>query len=158
MTVLLSETDLPRTLRYNYVFRGLSRDVVAGIAALASTRHYRGGDIIVREFERNSDLIILLEGNARITSHSGDVVAEFGPGSVIGEIALIDEEPRSATVTAMHDVIVAVIPSKALNAFMDMDPQVGKVIMTNIARVLCRRMRTMNSHSEIHGPSHKHAR
>lgn len=158
MTLTLTEPNLARALRYNYVFRGLSQDVIAGIAALADVRTYLGGDVIVRQFDRNSDLIILLEGNARITGMDGETIAEFGPGSVIGEIALVDDEPRSATVTAMHEVKVAVIPSRALRAVMDMDPHIGKVVMTNIARVLCRRMRTMNANSESHAPRHKHLR
>ena len=112
MTVLIPDTDLAKTLRYNYVFRGLSRDVIAGIAALADMRYYRGGDVIVRQYDRNSDLIILLDGSARIKSVDEETIAEFGPGSIVGEIALIDEEPRSATVTAVGDVKAAIIPSR----------------------------------------------
>ena len=158
MTLLISEPDLAKTLRYNYIFRGLSQDVIAGIAALADIRRYRGGDVIVRQYDRNSDLIIILEGSARIKSVDEDTIAEFGPGSVVGEISLVDDEPRSATVTAIGDVQAAVIPSSRLHAVMDMDPEVGKVIMTNIARVLCRRMRSMNSYQASHTPRHKHPR
>ncbi len=158
MKLLIPESNLSQTLRYNYIFRGLSRDVIAGIAALADMRHYRGGDIIVRQYDRNSDLIILLEGSARIKSIDDETIAEFGPGSIVGEMALIDDEPRSATVTAIGDVRAAIIPSSQLRAVMDMDAEVGKTIMTNIARVLCRRMRSMNAQSVSHGPRHKHPR
>jgi CRP-like cAMP-binding protein len=99
-----------------------------------------------------------LEGTARIKSIDEETIAEFGPGSIVGEIALIDDEPRSATVTAVGNLRAAIIPSKALHDVMNMDPEVGKVIMTNIARVLCRRMRTMNAHQDSHAPRHKHAR
>ncbi|MEA2553501.1 MAG: family transcriptional regulator, cyclic receptor protein [Fimbriimonadaceae bacterium] len=158
MTLPAFEPDLARTLRYNYIFRGLTREVVSGIAALASIRTYKGGDILVRQFERNSDLIIILEGTARIRSLDGDTIAEFGPGSIVGEIALIDDQPRSATVAAMHNVKAAIIPSKALHDYMDMDPSVGKIVMTNIARVLCRRMRSMNAQTSSHAPQHMHRR
>jgi CRP/FNR family cyclic AMP-dependent transcriptional regulator len=158
MTLVITEPDLTKALRYNYIFRGLSRDVIAGIAALADIRGYRGGDIIVRQYERNSDLIIILEGTARIKSVDEETIAEFGPGSIVGEIALIDDEPRSATVTAVGEVRAAIIPSKQLHAVMDMDPEIGKVIMTNIARVLCRRMRTMNASQASHTPRHQHPR
>ena len=158
MTLLIPESDLAKTLRYNYIFRGLPKDVVAGIAALADIRGYRGGDVIVRQYDHNSDLIIILEGTARIKSNDEQTIAEFGPGSIVGEIALIDDEPRSATVTAVGDVKAAIISSKQLHAVMDMDPSVGKVIMTNIARVLCRRMRTMNAHQESHSLRHHHRR
>ena len=158
MTHLLIEPDLACVLRYNYIFRGLPSDVVAGIAALADTRNFRGGDIIVRQYEKDNSLLILLDGSARIKSIVGETIAEFGPGSIVGEMALIDDEPRSATVTAIGDVKVAIIPAKTLRAIMDMDPEVGKTIMTNIARVLCRRMRTMNAQSLSHAPSHRRLR
>jgi len=158
MTLLTPETELARTIRYNYIFRGLSRDVIAGIAALADIRSYRGGDVIVRQYETNSDLIIILDGSAKIKAINEETIAEFGPGSIVGEIALIDDEPRSATVTAVGNVTAAVIPSRQLHAVMDMDPEVGKVIMTNIARVLCRRMRSMNAHQTSHAPRHLHPR
>ena len=147
MTLLLEEPNLLRSLGYNYVFRGLSRQVVAGLAALASVRSYRGGDVMVREFEQATDLIVILEGSARITGFSGELLAEFGPGSIVGEIALVDEQPRSATVRAVGNVTAAILPRAALMDMMEADPEVGRVVMTNIAKVLCKRMRTMNAHT-----------
>lgn len=138
--------DLAKTLSYNYVFRGLSKDVVAGFASLAAIKDYRGGDVLVRQFDRNTDLFVLLEGEARIKSFAGETIAEFGPGSIIGEISLIDEQPRSATVTAVGDVKAAVIPSEVIRGMMETDPATAVVIVTNICQVLCRRLRTMNVH------------
>ena len=115
--------DLAKTLSYNYVFRGLPRDVVAGFAAIADVRSYLGGDVLVRQFDYNSDVMILLEGQARIKSFSGETIAEFGPGSIVGEISLIDEQPRSATVVAIGNVQAAVIPAKMFRGMLDADPK-----------------------------------
>lgn len=136
--------DLAKTLSYNYVFRGLPKEVVAGIAAIARTKQFAGGDVIVRQFDRSNDLYILLEGGAAIRSFSGETLAEFGPGSIVGEISLVDEEPRSATVTCTKPTKVLVIPSTLLRGMMEADPSIGVTILANIGKVLCRRLRTMN--------------
>jgi CRP/FNR family cyclic AMP-dependent transcriptional regulator len=138
--------DLAKTLSYNYVFRGLSRDIVAGFAAIANVKDFMGGDVLVRQFDYNSDVMILLEGQARIKSFAGDTLAEFGPGSIVGEISLIDEQPRSATVVAVGSVRAAVIPAAMFRGMMDSDPKTGSVILMNLCKVLCRRLRTMNVH------------
>lgn len=138
--------DLAKTLSYNYVFRGLSRDVVAGFAAIAQMKQFMGGDVLVRQFDYNSDVMILLEGQARIKSFSGETLAEFGPGSIVGEISLIDEQPRSATVVAVGEVKAAVIPAEMFRGMMESDPKTGATILMNLCKVLCRRLRTMNVH------------
>lgn len=136
--------ELAKTLSYNYVFRGLPRNVVAGFAAIADVRTYQGGDVLVQQLDFNSDVLILLEGQARIQSLSGEAVAEFGPGSIVGEISLIDEQPRSATVVAAGDVKAAVIPAEMFRGMLADDPPTAVTILMNISQVLCRRLRTMN--------------
>lgn len=137
--------ELARTLSYNYIFRGLPKEVVAGIAAMAAVRDYMGGDTIVRQFDRSSDLFVILEGYALIKSYRGETVAEFGPGSVIGEVALIDEQPRSASVVARGPVKAAIISKQVLQGMMDTDPETARTLLMNISRVLCRRLRSMNA-------------
>jgi CRP-like cAMP-binding protein len=136
--------DLAKTLAYNYVFRGLPREVVAGFAAISTVRTFLGGDVLVRQFDFNSDVMVILEGQARIKSFSGETLAEFGPGSIVGEISLIDEQPRSATVVAVGEVKAAVIPAEMFRGVMADDPKTAATILMNIAKVLCRRLRSMN--------------
>jgi len=137
--------ELAKTLSYNYIFRGLPKEVVAGIAAMAVVKDYMGGDTIVRQYERPSDIYVNLDGSALIRGYRGETVAEFGPGSVLGEIALIDEQPRSANVIAKGPVRAAVIGSAVLQGMMDTDPETARTLLMNISRVLCRRLRTMNT-------------
>jgi CRP-like cAMP-binding protein len=140
--------DLAKTLTYNYVFRGLPNSVVAGIAAIAEEKAFLGGDVLVRQYDRSSDLIVILEGNARIKGFHDKTIAEFGPGSVVGEVSLVDNQPRSATVVAVGNVKAAVINATAVRGMMDSDPEVARILTTNICKVLCRRLRTMNAQDE----------
>ncbi|MEQ1823671.1 MAG: cyclic nucleotide-binding domain-containing protein [Fimbriimonadaceae bacterium] len=136
--------DLAKQLSYNYVFRGLTQSAINGLAAIASVQTFRGGDTLIRQFDYNTDVMVILEGETLIRSFSGDLIAECGPGSILGEISLIDDQPRSATVVAKGDCQVAILPSIAFRGIMDSDPRTAATVMTNLSKVLCRRLRAMN--------------
>lgn len=143
--------ELAKAIRNNYVFRGVSKQVVNTIAGLAVVRKFEPGDVLVREFEFRGDLIVILEGEAVVKSFGGDLLAEMGPGSVAGEISLIDEQPRSATVVATKKGEAAILNAEALRGVLEMDPQAASLILTNLCRVLCRRLRSMNVHVDALG-------
>ncbi|MCH7945970.1 MAG: cyclic nucleotide-binding domain-containing protein, partial [Armatimonadetes bacterium] len=87
---------------------------------------------------------IVLRGLAQIKTFSGDTIAEVGPGSVLGEVSLIDQEPRSATVVSSGDSVVAVIPADKLRLMMRHDMGMRCVMLENLARLICQRLRTAN--------------
>lgn len=136
--------DLAKTLSFNYIFRGLKPEVVNGLAAMTVVKKFRGGDTLIRQFDNQSDMILILEGEALIRSFTGELLAEIGPGSIIGEIALIDDQPRSATVVAKGDMMGAIFEAAAFRGMMETDPRIAAVVYANLAKVLCRRLRSMN--------------
>lgn len=137
--------DLAKTLADSYVFRFVPDSTLATLAEKATVKDYLGGDQLIRQYDRtNQDVFVLLEGQALSRTFSGEVVARFGPGSVIGEVALLDHEPRSSNVVCAHACKVAVLPADAVREAMDADPKVGYTIATNLARILCMRLRAMN--------------
>jgi CRP/FNR family cyclic AMP-dependent transcriptional regulator len=142
--LLREDLELRKTLGRNYAFRGLPDTVISTIAGLAVKLPFEEGERLVERFGPGCDVYILLEGRACIQAPSGAKVAEFGPGSIIGEISLVDQQPRSATVTATSAGMVAVIPIAALRGAIKMDPAIGLIIMTNIAHILCLRLRHMD--------------
>src|SRR5437870_6143743 len=73
--------------------------------AVTGTRLVAQGDAVCREGERASCWWIVGEGLADLTSR-GLYLATVGPGETIGELALLDGEPRSATVTAVTDMVL----------------------------------------------------
>lgn len=121
--------------------KGLNQDQIWKISQLAETKKFMGGDTIVRQFDRNSDLIIILDGGAKIMTFQDEFVAEMGPGSIIGEISLVDEQPRSANVRSSHGATAAVIPADKLKVLMESDPAIAATVYKNIARTLCSRLR-----------------
>lgn len=150
MNAANEQIELAKTLAYNYVFRGVAREALMGLAATAEIRLYDGGEVIVRQFEVNDDLIVILSGAAVIRTFGGDTLAEFGPGSILGEMSLVDSQPRSATVVTRHATSVAVLNAEVLRGMMDDNAEVKAVIMANLSRVLSRRLRTMNDRFDEH--------
>jgi CRP-like cAMP-binding protein len=136
--------DLAEALRVNYLFRDLSESQKDRIIGIAQEKAYQGGDVMVRQFDKNSDLLVILTGTARIKSFSGETIAEVGAGSVVGEVSLVDDQPRSATVTASGAATAAVLPSDQLRGLMANDPAIKAHVMECVGKVLCQRLRNAN--------------
>jgi len=130
------------------MFRGLPKEALEKLAHVSEFRSFSGGDLLVRQFDSNSDLFILEEGNAISRTFSGEVVARFGPGSVIGEVALLDGQKRSANVCSVGDSKAVVVPAGPLWKLMDENPAIGYMILKNLATVLCRKLRSMNEYAD----------
>jgi CRP/FNR family cyclic AMP-dependent transcriptional regulator len=126
--------------------RRLSEENVWKIAQLAEVKKFNGGDTIVRQFDKNSDLIIVLDGTAQINTFNDELISEVATGSIIGEISLVDEQPRSATIRSIHFTEVAIIPAAKLKRLLDEDTVIAAAVYRNIAQTLCTRLR----HATIH--------
>ena len=136
--------DIHEALRDNYLMQGLSERQISDIATIASVKTFNGGDTIVRQFAKDNDLLIVTHGKARINSFSGDVIAEATAGSVIGEMSLIDDKPRSATVLSVGETSAVSISNSDLWRLMDSEPAIAKVILLNVAKILTARLRAAN--------------
>ena len=76
---------------------------------MANQRQYTSGEIIIRENDIGETAFVIEKGRVRVTKNRGGrtvFLAELGPGGTIGEMSMIDEKPRSATVTALGDTIL----------------------------------------------------
>ena len=85
------------------LFKGVEDKDLARIAASFKARTFGAGDVIAEEGSSGIGFFVIETGTAKAT-HGDIVVAELGPGSSFGEVALIDEGPRSATVTAESEL------------------------------------------------------
>jgi CRP-like cAMP-binding protein len=139
--------ELAKTLANNFMFRGLPQSFVNTLAASADVRQYHGGETLVRQFDKGQDLYVILEGQAVTRNFQGDIVARFGPGSVVGEMALVDGAPRSANVITAGPAKVAVVSAECIEGLVELDAAFGNTLYHNIAKVLCRRLRSMNENT-----------
>lgn len=137
-------TEQPIELPPTYLTEGMPPEDVSRLEEIAELRRFLEGERIITHRHTDCDLMVLVSGSAQIVTHVGDPIAEIAPGQVFGEIALIDRRPRSAHVVSVGESTVIVIPGEALLDLMSEHPRLGLVVMTNLSRVLCERLRSSN--------------
>jgi CRP/FNR family cyclic AMP-dependent transcriptional regulator len=98
----------PEQLAEVPLFESLSSDELKAVATLSDLRHEDAGATLVGEGAPGYSLFVLREGSADVTS-GGDTVTTLGPGDFFGEIALLGEGVRTATVTASSPVSLIVM-------------------------------------------------
>jgi CRP-like cAMP-binding protein len=95
----------------------------------------KAGEELFREGDAGDVMYVLLAGEAEITA-GGLSVDIAKPGDILGEVALIDDSPRSATVTACTDCKLAVIDKKRFHFLVDETPGFAIDVMRAMARRL----------------------
>ena len=99
-------------------FDSCTAEQLARIARVVEHVHVQEGEVILREGRLGRELYIILEGTVLVT-RAGRAVDEWGPGDYFGELAAIDEAPRSATVTATSELEVLIVGPRDLEAMME---------------------------------------
>ncbi|MBX7135713.1 MAG: cyclic nucleotide-binding domain-containing protein [Fimbriimonadaceae bacterium] len=136
-------------IRVSYLAEGLTDEDVDCIVAIAEEVLYGDGQEVVRRSDPNGDLYLVLEGLTVIESERGQVIAKIGAGKVLGEIALIDDKPRSATVVSVGNTRMALIPEDKLKLLMANRPEMAIQLLKNIGRTLAERLREANLQIEM---------
>ena len=131
-------------LRTVPLFAGLSNRELRRIGELADEVDLPSGRVLMRQGESGSEMLIVIDGSARI-ERDGQVIAESGAGEVLGEIALLDGGPRTATVTLTRDSRLLVLGRREFQAAMDELPDVRLRVLEAVAH----RLRTLDA-SSVH--------
>lgn len=131
--------DRIKILKNTHIFSETGSDVLFEIANALVEKHARKEKVIIRKGDTGNEMYIIVKGMVRV--HDGNhVLTKLGPGSVFGEYSLIDEETRSASVTAD-------VPSDLLKLSHDDFFKIlfeKKEIISGVLKVLVNRMRNMN--------------
>jgi CRP-like cAMP-binding protein len=91
---------------------------LAEVAKLAEHLDIQAGEVILREGRLGRELFVIIDGNATVT-RAGRVVNVLSAGDHFGELAAIEAEPRTATVTATTDLRVLIIGPREFDAMME---------------------------------------
>jgi CRP/FNR family transcriptional regulator, cyclic AMP receptor protein len=126
---LLSEVNL---------FRHCSKSELRRIASLTDEIDAPQGKTLTREGEPGWECFVIAEGEAT-ARRGGRKVGTIGPGSCIGEMSLLDQGPRTATVIADTDMRLLVLSSRSFSSLIDDVPKVGRRILS----VMAERMREL---------------
>jgi CRP-like cAMP-binding protein len=130
-----SQAQLEKTLEVVPLFRNASRKERALVARLADVTQYVAGATLTREGDKGESMYVLLQGAASI-SRDGHKVVDVGPGAVIGELALLTDEPRNATVKITDLSEIARIGRKEFAKLVDSSPTFTRKLLISLANRL----------------------
>jgi CRP-like cAMP-binding protein len=119
------------------LFAGLSPAALDDLACISRVRRYPPGQVLWNEGDAGDSLLILEEGQLRISRFTASgqeaVLAVFEAPASLGELALLDGQPRDATVIAQHAVTVRVVPRTAFHALLQREPALVAGLLSTLA-------------------------
>jgi CRP/FNR family transcriptional regulator, cyclic AMP receptor protein len=127
-----AKTDLLKNVP---LFAGCSKSELQKIASLADELDLGDGATLIREGERGREFIVIADGTVRVT-RNGKLLRELGAGDFIGEIALVADVPRTATVTATSPVRLLVVTDRAFRGLLEQMPSIAKKVLQSLGERL----------------------
>jgi CRP/FNR family transcriptional regulator, cyclic AMP receptor protein len=117
------------------LFEGLSKKQLRRMSSLMTRLELPAGKVLTREGQEGYEFFIVLEGEVEV--RQGDrVVVTRGPGEYVGEIALLDKRPRTATVVAATPVSVEVLSRREFMSLLAAAPELSEQILATVAQRL----------------------
>ena len=124
-------------LKSTEVFSEVPEESLLELANVVQEIEARAGEKIIEKGEIGSSLYIIVDGKVRV--HDGDQELRLlGSREIFGELAALDPEPRSASVTALEDTLLFKLDENVLYEMM----AENQALTRGIIRILCRRLRT----------------
>ena len=117
------------------LFAGCSKRELGAIASVADELDVREGATLIREGERGREFFVLVEGSARVT-RNGRKVNELAAGDWAGEIALITDTPRTATVVTTTPGRLLVVTDRAFKSVLEEIPAISLKLMRTLGERL----------------------
>lgn len=142
--------DLKNILRNVMLFASLTDDELMSVAKICKEKTLKRGDLLAEQGTMGDELFIVMDGFVEVsvvggTGDASHILVNLGSGQIIGEMALIDQGPRSATVRAISDpTIVQVIRREDFDALCEQNTRIGYIVMKDIAADLSFKLRQRN--------------
>jgi CRP/FNR family cyclic AMP-dependent transcriptional regulator len=117
------------------LFAGLSRREVAWVPRLSTPVELPAGHVLAREGDRGAEFFIVIDGHVEVLQDRR-LVATRGPGSPLGEIALLDDRPRTASLVAQSPIRARVSSRQEFNGLLAEVPDVSQRLHATMAQRL----------------------
>ena len=132
---LFSRDTKVEALRSAPLFAGLSRKELAELAKVTEDVDLDTGKVLCQEGHAGQEFFVIMEGEVEVTRR-GKKLATRSSGDFFGEIALVENVPRTATVTARTPLRVFVLTRQSFLRLLDEQPGVERKVMRALARRL----------------------
>jgi len=135
-----SSADLIELLGRVPAFSTLEPGDLGRVAQLAVPRSFEPGQVVFREGDASDTCYVVRKGRARALRSHGDgrtiTLARFGPGDIFGELAMFEDEKRSATVEAIEPTSVVGVLGPDMRRLMNEHPQIAARLVIALGRRL----------------------
>jgi len=133
-------------LREIGLFGGMSDETLDLLASELAVRMVETGEVVISEGDNAQEMFVVTSGELEVVKHGrhqGEVrVALFGPGDWFGEMAILDVQPRSATVRAVAPTVLVCMKASDVDRLLyRRDMKQYSLLLMNVARELSRRLR-----------------
>src|SRR5947209_15323197 len=121
-------------------FSALAPEDLARVADVAVPRTFDGGEVVFREGDLSDTCYVVRSGHARAVREHPDgrsiTLAQFGPGDIFGELAMLDDERRSATVEALEGIETLAIQGPDMRRLLREHPEISVKLIGALGRKL----------------------
>jgi CRP-like cAMP-binding protein len=116
------------------LFAGLSRRHLRQVARLSEAASFHAGRTVVQFGSRGNAFYVIVEGTAKVTvGYSSRTIRKLGPGDFFGELALLDGQPRSASVTAETDLTTIRLGRPEFRRLLRREPDVALKLLEELS-------------------------
>ncbi len=130
--------DKEELLKKVGLFSGLKKRGLKSLAEFCVERPFREGETLVKQGDSGIGVYILVSGKVKVVNETADgdemEVAVHGPGDFFGEMTVLDNAPRSASVIAVEDTECLLLTTWVFKARMEVQPQIALEILPMIVK------------------------
>lgn len=142
-------------LKQSMVFEGLSESELKKIGVGCVEQAFPMDTAVIEEndppkntlyFVKKGEMTVCTTNITEDGSNVSDeaLITTLGAGDAFGEIAIVDQLPHSATVRTISDSIIFLLSASFIDSICEQHPHIGYIIYRNIAKLICRRLRSTN--------------
>ncbi len=117
------------------IFSQIPDHILANIAMVLETVEYLPDQLIFQKGDPGDAMYVIVSGGVRVTDN-GHELEHLGESSVFGELALLDNEPRAASVTATEDTLLLRLPQEVFHELLEGHSTIARGILTVLSQRL----------------------
>jgi CRP-like cAMP-binding protein len=141
-------TDARSILAQASIFEGLDQGQIDALARMAIRKSYRTREIVLRKGDPAMQIFVIASGRLKAITRGSEgrqaALSIMGPGEVFGEVAVLDGEPRSATISALEPCELLILNRNEFFHFLERNPTAA----VGLLQVLARRLRRLSERVE----------
>jgi CRP-like cAMP-binding protein len=126
-----------------FLFRNLPFPALLRVSRICEDLFFQPGQVLVEQGAMGDSMYVIVKGEVRV-SHNNVELARLGPGEHFGEMTLLDQHPRSATVKGLTGGSAVVVRRSHLYDFCKRDPELGIQLLWKLLTTLGQRLRETN--------------